>query len=228
MGKMIGSLITKKKRKKISKQMVQESLLQAEIAKENVGLENEAQDIMTTRANFQMVQDRIQGAREALMRRSNLVQSAVNAGAGTSTAAQMGTDSLFTQFTNAIGMQTVFAGYSSALSGINETIGQNNTEIIDSQGRQVQLDAAMAKQQEKAELIGGAIDLGLSVATSFISPAAGFSMLSNAGSNISNSMGFRSRNLASPSTRSMMGSGGGGIWNSSSGNFLTNMFSKTK
>ena len=178
MGSLVGNLVTKKKRKKLNKLIAQESQNQVELAQENVQFEQQAQDIQQNRANFQMSQNRIEAAREARLRKAQMIASGVNAGAGNTTTLQGATDSLFSQFTSNLGKLNVFANISEQLSGINTELAQNQSDIIASQGRQQAYGAKLQTQQEKAQLIGSAIDTGLSLATMFMAPVgmvSGFS-----------------------------------------------------
>lgn len=220
MGSFIGNLVTKKKRKKLAKAISAESQLQVDLALETSELEREAQDIMLTRANAQMVQDRTQAAREARIRRAEIIAAGVNAGAGTSTAVQTASDSIYSQFTGAMGLQNVFAGFSSTLSGINEDISLKQSDIISSQGRQQQLGAKLQTQQEKAQMIGGAIDLGISVATAFINPAGAFASVASGFGKMGAAMGgIGTAATAAAGSMKTLGSTG-------SSNLLTNMFSR--
>lgn len=178
MGSLVGNLVTKKKRKKLNKLIAQESQNQVELAQENVQFEQQAQDIQQNRANFQMSQNRIEAAREARLRKAQMIASGVNAGAGNTTTLQGATDSLFSQLTGNLGKLNVFASISEQLSGINTELAQNQSDIIASQGRQQAYGAKLQTQQEKAQLIGSAIDTGLSLATMFMAPVgmvSGFS-----------------------------------------------------
>jgi len=178
MGNLVGNLVTKKKRKKLNKLIAQESQNQVELAQENVQFEQQAQDIQQNRANFQMSQNRIEAAREARLRKAQMIASGVNAGAGNTTTLQGATDSLFSQLTGNLGKLNVFASISEQLSGINTELAQNQSDIIASQGRQQAYGAKLQTQQEKAQLIGSAIDTGLSLATMFMAPVgmvSGFS-----------------------------------------------------
>ena len=165
MGSLVGNLVTKKKRKKLNKLIAQESQNQVELALENVQFEQQAQDIQQNRANFQMSQNRIEAAREARLRKAQMIASGVNAGAGNTTTLQGATDSLFSQLTGNLGKLNVFASISEQLSGINTELAQNQSDIIASQGRQQAYGAKLQTQQEKAQLIGSAVDTGIGIAT---------------------------------------------------------------
>lgn len=168
MGSLVGNLVTKKKRKKLNKLIAQESQNQVELAQENVQFEQQAQDIQQNRANFQMSQNRIEAAREARLRKAQMIASGVNAGAGNTTTLQGATDSLFSQLTGNLGKLNVFASISEQLSGINTELAQNQSDIIASQGRQQAYGAKLQTQQEKAQLIGSAIDTGIGLSTMFM------------------------------------------------------------
>ena len=168
MGSLVGNLVTKKKRKKLNKLIAQESQNQVELALENVQFEQQAQDIQQNRANFQMSQNRIEAAREARLRKAQMIASGVNAGAGNTTTLQGATDSLFSQLTGNLGKLNVFASISEQLSGINTELAQNQSDIIASQGRQQAYGAKLQTQQEKAQLIGSAVDTGIGLATMFM------------------------------------------------------------
>lgn len=168
MGSLVGNLVTKKKRKKLNKLIAQESQNQVDLALENVQFEQQAQDIQQNRANFQMSQNRIEAAREARLRKAQMIASGVNAGAGNTTTLQGATDSLFSQFTSNLGKLNVFANISEQLSGINTELAQNQSDIIASQGRQQAYGAKLQTQQEKAQLIGSAIDTGIGLSTMFM------------------------------------------------------------
>lgn len=187
MGNLVGNLVTKKKRKKLNKLIAQESQNQVALAQENVQFEQQAQDIQQNRANFQMSQNRIEAAREARLRKAQMIASGVNAGAGNTTTLQGATDSLFSQFTSNLGKLNVFANISEQLSGISTELAQNQSDIIASQGRQQAYGAKLQTQQEKAQLIGSAIDTGLSLATMFMAPIG---MVSSFQGAVSSAAGF--------------------------------------
>lgn len=209
MGSFIGGLVTKKKRKKLNNAIQDEYDLQTEKALANADLEREAQRVGQVRANVQMSQERIAGAREARIRRAEIVSAANNAGAGTSTASQYGAGSIYTQFVSSLGQQNIFAGFAQELSRLQEESSNNQSDIISSQGRQTALNASLAKQQEKANLIGGAIDLGLTVATGFAGPTA-FGALGGAG--------------MFSGTAAKVAQGSSTLWGSSGGSTIFNRF----
>lgn len=167
MGKFIGNLVTKKKRKKLNRAIADESQLQTDLSLEIAGLERESVAVQQTRANAQMVQERIQAAREARIRRAEILASAANANALTSTAVEGSLSSIYSQFAGSMGLQNVFAGYSKELSKLQTTVGEKQSDIISSQGRQTALGAKLQTQQEKAEMIGGAIDFGVGAISFF-------------------------------------------------------------
>lgn len=217
MGKFIGNLVTKKKRKKLNRAIQEESQLQTGLALETADLEREAQRVGQTRANVQMAQERVAAAREARMRRAEVIQAGVNAGAGRSTSAQNAASSIYTQFVSGLGLQNVFAGFASELSTISEEASQKQSEIISSQGRQSALGAKLQTQQEKAELIGGAIDLGISVVGAFAGAGAIGGMASAAGG------AMRSGFANAVSTASRVATGSRSLWGNSGG--FTSIFS---
>lgn len=187
MGNLVGNLVTKKKRKKLNKLIAQESQNQVALAQENVQFEQQAQDIQQNRANFQMSQNRIEAAREARLRKAQMIASGVNAGAGNTTTLQGATDSLFSQFTSNLGKLNVFANISEQLSGINTELAQNQSDIIASQGRQQAYGAKLQTQQEKAQLIGSAIDTGIGLSTMFM---GGIGLVSGFSGAVSSAAGF--------------------------------------
>lgn len=151
MGKFIGGLITSKKRKKLNRKLQVEFGLQAAAAKEERRVEQ-------LRANFSVQQERIQQLRNARILRATILSSGVNAGAGQSSSMQSGMSSAFTQATSNIGKLNVVQGFSAEMSRQNELFAASQTRAGVIQQKQENLAA-------KAEMIGGAIDLGLTVAT---------------------------------------------------------------
>ncbi len=212
MGSFVGNLITKKKKKKLTKAMAAESQLQVDSALEQAKLSQEANDVLLTKANVQMVTDRVQAARESRIARASVVANAANAGGKVSSAAMSAADIITTQFTSGIGLQNVFAGFSSRLSTLNQDIADEQTEIISSQGRQAALGAQLQLQQQKAEFYGSAVDMGINIASMVAAPFTG-------GASLAFLQGSK-------------GSSGGGIFNSmsssfSSGSSLFKSFSAT-
>lgn len=164
MGSFIGGLITKKKRKKLTKAIQNESQYQLDQSINIAQMQEQANDVNQLQANFAMRQERIQAIREARIRRAEVVQAAANAGAQKSTTAQTAYDTIYTNIVAGVGRQNVLAGWSEHMSGINSIIGDLNTNIIESQGRQNVFQARLGAQAEKANLIGGALDMGMAVA----------------------------------------------------------------
>lgn len=181
MGSFIGNLVTKKKRKKLNKAIASESQEQMNLALETAELEEKANDVMMTRANVEMKQDRISAVREARIRRAQMIQGATNAGAIGGSTVNTAAGAIMTQLMSGVGLQNIFAGFSEQLSEINTDIGEKQSDIIRSQGKQAEYGAKLQTQQEKANLIGGAVDLGLAVAGAFISPASAASGFQNVG-----------------------------------------------
>jgi hypothetical protein len=152
MGSVIGGLITRKKRKKIARQMTNEYTLQAEVAKE-------AQRIGQLQANFGAQQEKIQQLREARIRRAAVIASGVNAGVGVgSTAVQGGTSSAYSAALGNVSAVNAMQTYSEAIS-------QQQEKLAESEGRLKVLGVKMDTQQQKASMIGSIVDTGISLAT---------------------------------------------------------------
>lgn len=130
---------------------MQEMQIQADEGKE-------ARRIEQLRANFSVQQERIQQLRSARIMRASILASGVNAGAGTSTSASSARDSAYTGAVANVGKLNVVQGFS-------ESISVQNEKIADSQTRAAYLEGKLQANQAKAELIGGAINLGISAAT---------------------------------------------------------------
>lgn len=151
MGKLIGGLITKKKRKKLQGQLNQEYRISAAAQKE-------AQRIEQLRANYGSAQEKLAQLREGRIRRAQVIAGAVNAGAGNSTVASQGAASAQTSAFANLGNLNVLEGYSEAISKKNE-------EFMASQGQQQLLGAKIQTQDQKAQFYGDIFDAGLAVAT---------------------------------------------------------------
>lgn len=151
MGSLIGGLITKKKRKKLSRQLRAEYELTAQS-------QIEAQRLEQLRANFGARQEKIQQLREGRIRRAQVLSSAVGAGVQVGTAVQGGASAAYSAALSGVSQLNVFQAYSEAVSKQNEIIAA-------SQGRQAVLGAKIQTQQEKAALIGSAVDTGIGIAT---------------------------------------------------------------
>ncbi|HEY0731753.1 MAG TPA: hypothetical protein VGD33_05005 [Chitinophagaceae bacterium] len=184
MGSFIGGLVTRGKIKKLNKAIANESQWQQDLSLNTMDIQEESQNVAQVQANLQMTQERIQAMREARIRRAEVIAAASNAGGLTSTVAQGASDSIYTQLVAGVGLQNVFAGFSEHQSQLNKLIAKNNSEIIKSQGRQNEFQARIGKQQAKAELIGGAIDLGLGAATAFLGPAGMFAATAGAATGV--------------------------------------------
>ena len=184
MGGFIGGLVTRGKIKKLNKAIANESQWQQDLSLNTMDIQEEAQNVAQVQANLQMTQERIQAMREARIRRAEVIAAAANAGGLTSTVAQGASDSIYTQLVAGVGLQNVFRGFSEHQSQLNKLIAENNSEIIKSQGRQSVFQARIGKQQAKAELIGGAIDLGLGAATAFLGPAGMFAATAGAATGV--------------------------------------------
>lgn len=152
MGGVIGGLVTRKKRKKIARQMKNEFTIQAEAAKE-------AQRIGQLQANFGAQQEKIQQLREARIRRAAVIASGVNAGVGTeSTAVQGGASSAYS---GALGNVSAIG----SMQTFSENISKQQEIVAASQGRSQVLDVKMGTQKQKADMIGSIVDTGVSLAT---------------------------------------------------------------
>lgn len=184
MGSFIGGLATRGKIKKLTKAIANESNWQQDLAINNMDIQTNAQDTAKVQANLQMTQERIQAMREARIRRAEVIAAASNAGGLTSTVAQGASDSIYTQLVAGVGLQNVFAGFSEHQSQLNKLLAKNNSEIIRSQGRQNEFQARIGKQQAKAQLIGGAIDLGISAVAAFAGPIGAFGAAAGAAGGI--------------------------------------------
>lgn len=167
MGSFIGGLVTAKKRKKLNKLIQKESQFQTDTALEIADIERENQKIQQQRANVTMSQERISAAREARIRRAEIISAGVNAGGRESSITQSAAGSLITQFNAGQGLQNMFRGYAELLSKGAEEASLKQSEIISSQGRQTAYGAKLNTQQEKANLIGGGVDLGITAAFAF-------------------------------------------------------------
>ena len=166
MGKLIGGLLTKKKKKKLQGQINQEYRISARA-------QQESQRIEQLRANYGSKQEKIQQLREGRIRRAAVIAGAVNAGAGYSTVAAQGAASAQTSAFANLGNLNVLEGYSEAISKKNE-------EFMKSQGQQQLLGAKLQTQDQKAQFYGDIFDTGLSVATMAIPGAGGASLASKA------------------------------------------------
>lgn len=189
MGSFIGGLVTRGKVKKLTKAIANESHWQQDLAINNMDIQTNAQDTAKVQANLQMTQERIQAMREARIRRAEVIAAASNAGGLTSSVAQGASDSVYTQLVAGVGLQNVFAGFSEHQSQLNKLIAKNNSEIIRSQGRQNEFQARIGKQQAKAQLIGGAIDLGIGAVAAFAGPIGAFGATAGAASGMASSVG---------------------------------------
>ena len=152
MGGLIGGLATKKKRKKIAKQMNKEFAIQAKAQKE-------AQRIGQLQANFAAQQEKIAQLREGRIRQAAVIASGVNAGAGVGSSATQG--GAGAAVTTAIG-NTANIG---VIQGFSEGISKQNEILATSQGRSNVLGVKMDTQNQKANMIGSIVDTGLSIAT---------------------------------------------------------------
>ena len=182
MGSFIGGLVTRGKTKKLNKAIANESQFQLDKSLNTMDLQGQSQDVAQVQANLQMTQERIQAIREARIRRAEVIAAASNAGGLTSTVSQGASDSIYTQLVAGVGLQNVFAGFSEHQSQLNKLIADNNSEIIKSQGRQNEFQARLGKQQAKANLIGGAIDLGIGAVAAFAGPIGAFGATAGAAS----------------------------------------------
>lgn len=151
MGKLIGGLLTKKKKKKLQGQINQEY-------RNSAAAQVESQRIDQLRANFGSKQEKIQQLREGRIRRAQVIAGAVNAGAGYSTVAAQGAASAQTSAFANLGNLNVLEGYSEAISKKNE-------EFMKSQGNQQLLGAKLQTQEQKAQFYGDIFDTGFAVAT---------------------------------------------------------------
>lgn len=151
MGKLIGGLLTKKKKKKLQGQLNEEYRISAKA-------QQEAQRIEQLRANYGSKQEKIAQLREGRIRRAQVIAGAVNAGAGYSTVAAQGAASAGTSAFANLGNLNVLEGYSEAISKKNE-------EFMKSQGNQQLLGAKLQTQEQKAQFFGDIFDTGFAVAT---------------------------------------------------------------
>ena len=151
MGKLIGGLLTKKKKKKLQGQLNEEYRISARA-------QQESQRIEQLRANYGSKQEKIAQLREGRIRRAQVIAGATNAGAGYSTVAAQGAASAQTSAFANLGNLNVLEGYSEAISKKNE-------EFMKSQGNQQLLGAKLQTQDQKAQFYGDIFDAGLTVAT---------------------------------------------------------------
>jgi hypothetical protein len=166
MGKLIGGLLTKKKKKKLQGQINQEY-------RNSAAAQVESQRIDQLRANFGSKQEKIQQLREGRIRRAAVLAGAANSGASRSTSAVQGYGSAETSAFANLGNLNTIESYS-------EQISKKNEEYMRSQGNLAVLGAKVQTQNEKAQFIGDIFDTGLAVATMAIPGAGGASIESKA------------------------------------------------
>ena len=170
MGKLIGGLLTKKKKKKLQGQINQEY-------RNSAAAQVESQRIDQLRANFGSRQEKIQQLREGTIRRAAVLSSATNAGAGQSSVARQGYGSAETSaFAN--------LGNLNAIESYSEKISKQNEEYMRSQGNLAVLGAKVQTQNEKAAFIGDIFDTGLAVATLPFGGTAGLAAKAAGGFNL--------------------------------------------
>lgn len=163
----ISSLFGNKKKKKLKKAIKNEQTFQRDKALEINFFQEAGQDIQMARAQFQMGQERIQAMREARIRRGEVIASAANANAQTSTVGQTLADNPYTQLLAGIGVQNVFAGYAGWLGDINDEISSRNEDVINSQFRLGQFQARLGKQLQNDQLMQQSLDNAASLAGTF-------------------------------------------------------------
>lgn len=163
----ISGLFGNKKKKKLKKAIRNEQTFQRDKALEINFFQEAGQDIQMARAQFQIGQERIQAVREARIRRGEVIASAANANAQTSTVGQTLADNPYTQLLAGIGVQNVFAGYASWLGDINDEISSRNEDVINSQFRLGQFQARLGRQIQKDQLFDQAMDNAASLAGTF-------------------------------------------------------------
>ena len=151
MGSLIGGLLTKKKRKKISRQITAEHKLQAEL-----GIEG--QRLGQLQANYAAQQEKTQQLREARISRAQVIAAGVNAGAGSSSVLEGGASSAYSSALGNVSNLNALQTYSEDISKINQ-------DLAASSGRLNVLGVKMDTQQAKANMIGGIFDSAVSVAT---------------------------------------------------------------
>ena len=151
MGKLIGGLLTKKKKKKLQGQINQEY-------RNSAASQVESQRIDQLRANFGSRQEKIQQLREGRIRRAQVLAGAANAGVAQSSSAKQGYGSAETSaFAN--------LGNLNAIESYSEAISKKNEEYMRSQGNLAVLGAKVQTQNEKAAFIGDIFDTGFAIAT---------------------------------------------------------------
>lgn len=170
MGKLIGGLLTKKKKKKLQGQLNEEYRISARA-------QQEGQRIEQLRANYGSKQEKIAQLREGRIRRASVIAGAVNAGAGYSSVAAQGAGSAETSAFANLGNLNVLEGYSEAISKKNE-------EFMKSQGNQQLLGAKLQTQDQKAQFYGDIFDTGLAVATLPFGGTAGLAAKAAGGFNL--------------------------------------------
>lgn len=150
-GDLVGSLFTKKKKKKLRRAM---KGAYAAISAEQQKLFQ----LESLRSDFGIQQEKLQQLREARIRRGQIVASAATSGAGASTSAFGGAFSAYSSGVGNASTLNVFRDYSRAM-------GASQSEIAKQEGVLQQLGVKLDAQNAKAQMIGGITDTTLSIAT---------------------------------------------------------------
>jgi hypothetical protein len=133
----IGGFSAAKKQKKAAKRAAR-----AEQAR--VKAEQEKQRIEQVRANVATRKERLKSLREARIRRAQIIQAGINAGAEGSSTVEGAIGGIGTQFGAAQGQINVAQGFGEAISQQNEASAAASGEISRQQGK---IAVSQAKQQ---------------------------------------------------------------------------------
>ena len=177
-GDLVGSLFTKKKKKKIRR--AQKAAYAAITASQQ-----ELFKLETLRADFGTRQEKLQQLREGRIRRAQILAGAATSGALMSTSAQGGASSAYTSAMANVGVLNVFQEYSKAMSAAQSNIAKQEGELQ-------RLGVKMEAQNAKAQMIGGITNAAIGVAT------LPFGGLSGAGMTLGSKMGIFKASTNSP------------------------------
>lgn len=150
-GDLVGSLFTKKKKKKLRRAM---KGAYAAISAEQQKLFK----LETLRSDFGIQQEKLQQLREARIRRGSIIASAATSGALTTSSAIGGASSAYSSALGNASTLNVFRDYSRAM-------GASQSEIAKQQGELERLGVKMEAQNAKAQMIGGITDAAIGIAT---------------------------------------------------------------
>jgi len=150
-GDLVGSLFTKKKKKKIRR--AQKAAYAAITASQQ-----ELFKLETLRADFGTRQEKLQQLREGRIRRAQILAGAATSGALMSTSALGGASSASTSAVANVGVLNVFQEYSKAMGAAQSNIAKQEGELQ-------RLGVKMEAQNAKAQMIGGITNAAIGVAT---------------------------------------------------------------